>query len=248
MTRPHAVGPTQAVPPGHRPAFRRSPVTFGATPAATEPRDGWTVVLRYEGEDGHPGPFLVDLTHRRRWDYQDSRIATHRPMGLPVPERFGDVGVQDAFVINRMNRTQVAIWHLGPGPPPSPPPATAAPPGTAGSPDTATPPAPAMPSPAALTDTGDGHCMLAFVGARVPEVLERLTSLDIFDPARATPFLTQGPILHVPCQVVTFAADLVVLTCARGYGETFAAAVLHSGAIEGLRPGGEDAFNRRFAP
>ena len=223
MTRPHAADPAQGAPPGRRPAFRRSPVIFGATPAATESRDGWNVVLRYRGECDHAGPFLVDLTHRHRWDYQDSRIATHRPMGLPVPERFGEVGVHGSLVINRMNRTQVAIWHLGPGPPPPTPPEIG------------------------FTDTGDGHCMLAFVGARVPEVLEHLTSLDLFDPARATPFLTQGPVLHVPCQVVTFAADLVVLTCARGYGETFAAAALHSGAIEGLRPAGEKTFNRRFA-
>ena len=203
-----------------RHAFRRSPVSFGARPAATESRDGWTVVLRYEGEDAHPGPFLVDLSHRRRWDYQDSRVATHRPMGLPVPERFGDVGVHGPLVINRMNRTQVAIWHLGDGPPPP------------------TPPEPGF------TDTGDGHCMLAFVGAGVPEVLEHLTPLDLFDPARSTPFLTQGPILHVPCQVVTFARDLVVLTFARGHGETFARAALHSGETSGLRPGGEGVFRR----
>lgn len=206
-----------------RPAFRRSPVSFGARPAATESRDGWSVVLRYEGEDGHPGPFLVDLSHRRRWDYQDSRAATHRPMGLPVPERFGDVGVHGPLVINRMNRTQVAIWHLGDGPPPT------------------TPPEPGF------TDTGDGHCMLAFVGAGVPEVLEHLTPLDLFDPARPAPFLTQGPILHVPCQVVTFARDLVVLTFARGHGDTFARAALHSGEIAGLRPGGEGAFHQAFA-
>ena len=175
-------GPARDAPLGHRLAFRRSPVSFGATPAATESRDGWTVTLRYESEDGHPGPFLVDLSHRPRWDYQDSRVATHRPMGLPVPERFGGVGVHDPLVINRMNRTQVAIWHLGDGRPPS------------------TPPEPGF------TDTGDGHCMLAFVGAGVPEVLEHLTPLDLFDPARPAPFLTQGPVLHVPCQVVTFAA------------------------------------------
>ena len=206
-----------------RPAFRRSPVSFGARPAATESRDGWTVVLRYEGEGDHPGPFLVDLSHRPRWDHQDSRVATHRPMGLPVPERFGGVGVHGRLVINRMNRTQVAIWHLGDGPPPS------------------TPPEPGF------TDTGDGHCMLAFVGAGVPEVLEHLTALDLFDPARTTPFLTQGPILHVPCQVVTFATDLVVMTLARGYGETFAEAALESRAIAGLRAGGERVFIQAFS-
>ena len=85
------------------------------------------------------------------------------------------------------------------------------------------------------------------MGAGVPEVLEHLTPLDLFDPARATPFLTQGPILHVPCQVVTFATDLVVMTLARGYGETFAEASLESGAIAGLRAGGERVFNQAFS-
>lgn len=206
-----------------RPAFRRSPVSFGARPAATESRDGWTVILRYDGDGDQAGPFLVDLSHRPRWDYQDSRVATHRPMGLPVPERFGGVGVHGPLVINRMNRTQVAIWHLGDGPPPSTPPERG------------------------FTDTCDGHCMLAFVGAGVPEVLEHLTALDLFDPARSTPFLTQGPILHVPCQVVTLATDLVVMTLARGYGETFAEAALESGAIAGLRTGGERVFSQAFS-
>lgn len=206
----------------HRPAHRGSPVAFGATPAATESRDGWTMVLRYQGEARHTGPLLVDLTHRHRWDYQDSQVATHRPMQLPVPQRFGEVGVHGSLVVNRMNRTQVAIWHLGDGPAPATPPDTP------------------------FTETTDGHCMLAFVGPRVPTVLERLTQLDLFDPSRPTPFLTQGPILHVPCQIVTFAADLVVMTCARGYGQTFAAAALASGAIDGLRPGGEEAFRGVF--
>ena len=208
---------------GNRIPYRRSPVTFNATPAETGLRDGWTVVLRYEGEDRHPGPWLVDLSHRRRWDFQDGDIAAHKPMDLPVPEQYGRVGVHGPLVISRMNRTQVAIWHLGEGDPPSTPPWTG------------------------FTETNDGHCMLAFVGPGVPQALEHLTPLDLFDPARPTPFLTQGPVLRVPCQIVTFAVDLVVMTFARGYGETFAQAALKSGAIEGLRPGGEESFHRVFA-
>lgn len=210
----------RGVGPGDRPALRRSPVTFNATPAETELRDGWTVVLRYLGEDDHQGPWLVDLSHRRRWDFQDGRIAVLTPMDLPVPPEYGQVGVHDPFVINRMNRTQVAIWHLGGDPPPPTPQSTG------------------------FTETTDGHCMLAFVGPGVPEALEHLTPLDLFDPARPTPFLTQGPVLHIPCQIVTFAADLVVMTFARGYAETFAHAVLESGRFNGLAPGGE----RRFSP
>ena len=204
-------------------ALRRSPVAFDANPAATGTRDGWTVVLRYQDEEHHGGPWLVDLSHRRRWDYQDGSVATQRPMDLPVPAEYGQVGVHGPLVISRMNRTQVSIWHLGAGTPPT------------------------MPSETAFTETTDGHCMLAFAGAGVPRVLEHLTALDLFDPGRTRPFLTQGPVLHVPCQVVTFSTDLVVMTMARGYGETFAHAALHSGALAGLRPGGEEAFQRAFA-
>ena len=208
--------------------MRSSPVVFDAAPASTELRDGWNVVLRYEGEaahgeNSHHGPRLIDLSHRPRWDFQDAGIGARTPMDLPVPRQFGEVGVHGPLVINRMNRTQVAIWHLGEGPPRSTPRETG------------------------FTETTDGHCMLAFKGTGVPAVLEHLTPLDLFDPSRPTPFLTQGPVLHVPCQVVTFATDLVVMTLARGYGETFAAAVLESGAMEGLRPGGEEAFRRAFA-
>ena len=203
--------------------FRRSPAPFDGAPAETELRDGWTVVLRYEDEDDHPGPWLVDLSHRRRWDFQDRHLAAQTPMDLPVPEEYGQVGIHGPLVINRMNRTQVAIWHLGEEPPPP------------------------TPQVSGCTETTDGHCMLAFAGPGVPQVLEHLTALDLFDPARPTPFLTQGPVLHVPCQIVTFAAHLVVMTFARGYGRTFADAALKSGGPVGLTPGGERRFVEAMA-
>ena len=219
-------------PPSRRdpppPPTRRSPVHLDATPAATVQRDGWSVTLRFEGErppgdDPTPGPRLVDLSHRRRWDFQHGRLDDRTPMGLPVPPEPGQVGTHGPLAIARMNRTQVAIWHLGAGPAPTPPPHPH------------------------LTETSDGHCMLALVGHGVPAALEHLTTLDLFDPARPTPFLTQGPVLRVPCQIVTFSRDLVVMTLARGYGETFATAALASTSLAGLKPGGEDAFGERFA-
>lgn len=202
--------------------MRRSPVDLPASAAATESRDGWTVVLRYEGEERHGGPWLVDLSHRCRWDYQDADIVAQTPMDLPVPRQSGQVGVHGPFVINRMNRTQAAIWHLGSGSPPETHRATG------------------------LTETTDGHCMLAFAGAGVGDVLEYLTALDLLDPGRRMPFLTQGPVLRVPCQVVTFAPDLVVMTCARGYGATLADALLKTRAPARLAPGGEEVFGRFF--
>ena len=55
--------PTRPTAPTAPPARRRSPVAFDANPAATEMRDGWGVVLRYQDEgtarwplDGRPEP------------------------------------------------------------------------------------------------------------------------------------------------------------------------------------------------
>jgi hypothetical protein len=203
----------------NRIAVRRSPVRFAATPLQQTTRDGWDVVLQYPDEGD--GPWLVDLSHRARWDFQDLRLDDHRPLGLPVPPTPGDVSVRDGMAIMRMNRTQVALWHLGDGPPPVAPAATP------------------------YTETTDGHCMLAFVGPDLPSVMEHLTNLDLFNPALHVPRLTQGPVLHVPCQVVTFSPECVVMTFSRGYGQPFADAVIESAAPVGLKPGGEEKFLRK---
>ena len=203
-------------------AHRRSPVRFGAAPARTERRAGWNVVLDYETDraptDALRQACLIDLSHRARWDVQHRDIRTVRPFGLDVPRQPGDVAVRDGLMINRMNGTQASIWHVGPGGPP------------------------AMPDGPHYTDTTDSHCWLALLGGSVREVLESVTSLDLFDPARARPFLTQGPILHVPCQVVTWQDDAVLLAFSRGYGQTFVEALLESGRHAGPRPAGERIF------
>ncbi|WP_419938926.1 2Fe-2S iron-sulfur cluster-binding protein [Candidatus Palauibacter sp.] len=210
--------PSQAAPAAHR----RSPVRFDAVPARTQRRAGWNVVLDYESDRAPPDALrracLVDLSHRARWDVQHRNIGTLRPSGLDVPRRPGEVVVRDGLMINRMNGTQASIWHVGPG-------AT-----------------PAMPDGPHYTDTTDSHGWLALLGGSVPEVLESVTGLDLFEPGRPRPFLTQGPILHVPCQIVTWREDLVLIACSRGYGRTFVEALFESGRRAGLRPAGERIF------
>ena len=221
-------GATAAAPSVRRraskasPARRRSPVRFDAAPARTEDRAGWNVVLDYEpvrADANGPAPAsLIDLSHRARWDVQGRDIRTVRPFGLDVPPNPGDVAVEAGIMINRMNGTQAALWHVGPGAPPPPP---------------------AGPH---YTDTTDAHGWVAIIGEAAPAVLESVTALDLFDPARARPFLTQGPILHVPCQIVTWRDDAVLFAFARGYGQTFVEALLASARHEGLRPAGERVF------
>ena len=89
---------------------RRSPVQFKGPIQKSEVRDNWTVVLAYADEG--QGPFLVDLSHKTRWDLQDKNIARFKPLGKEVPEIPGTCLLQDGILINRMNRTQAAIWHL----------------------------------------------------------------------------------------------------------------------------------------
>ncbi|MFZ0450714.1 MAG: hypothetical protein WAL98_15850 [Desulfatiglandaceae bacterium] len=194
---------------------RRSPIHFGRAPARTEQRDGWEVVLSYgEGR----GPFLIDLSHRAKWDIQDADITSFKPFGLSVPENPGQCRYEKGILINRMNRTQCAVWHLSGKRPDSP-------------------------DDEAYTETTDGLTLLAVTGKNVLALMEHVTTLDLGAPGLETPCLIQGPILHIPCQVVLFSRKeeetTILFSFSRGYGQSMAEAMLHAGKNFELTPGGE---------
>lgn len=200
---------------------RRSPVVFDAEPLETGLRDGWEVVLSYSKQD--EGPFLVDLSHLRKWDIQHASLSTVRPWGFMFPPSPGQCRVEAGRLLSRRNFTQASIWHL-----------------TDGGPE-------ADPDPY-FTDVTDGLCLLAVVGARSFAVMEKVSSLDLAFPKSTPPFLLQGPVLHVPCQVAVLAGEgqrsLILVAFSRGYGQAMAEAFLESGHTLGLRPGGENVFRR----
>ena len=206
---------------------RRSPVAFDARPVTTETRGHWHVVLEYvnEGENRGKAPWVVDLSHCTRWDVQDGALGKLAPAGVAVPEAPGRCRLSGRVMVNRMNRTQAAVWHLS---------------GRAAD----------LPADSAYTETTETTLCVALFGPRVFEVLEKLTNLDLQAPGRETPFLLQGPLSHVPCQVVVVnrAGDPsqsqagVIFTCSRGYGRDMTAAILHAGRSAGLKPAGENAF------
>ena len=200
--------------------IRRSAVSFDAVPAKTEERDGWSVVMEYE--DQGAGPYLVDLSHRARWDMQDAEIGGIRTPGIPVPEIPGQCIFENGFLINRMNRTQAAVWHL--------------------SGET-----PVLPDNPAFTDVTDSTVFLALFGSNLFAILEKLTALDFLDTSRKTPFLLQGPFSHVPCQIVTLEKapekSGILMTCSRGYARDMVGAILEAGAEFNMRPAGEQAFS-----
>jgi hypothetical protein len=197
---------------------RVSPAKFPASPTRIDERDNWTVALEYENEG--QGPWLVDLAHKTRWDLQDRRLDDLKPCDLAVPESPGACTFDGNSIINRMNRTQASIYHLGES-------------------------APAMPDFPGYTDLSESTVFLALFGPRAFLIAEKLTNLDFLDPAQKAPFLLQGPFCHVPCQIVTLekAADGsggFLLTCSRGYGESMVEAIFEAGSEFGLRPAGEN--------
>ncbi len=198
---------------------RHSPVAVMGRPVRTEIRSGCNVVLEYEG-DGE-GPYLIDLSHRPKWDVQDAKLAGLQPLGIAIPETPGHCVVEKGALISRMNRTQAAVWQFW------------------------EPPV-KMPQEQPYTDVTDAVCLLALVGKEVLSIMEKVTSLDLAASERTAPFYLQGPAVHVPCQIAVLEKRLglqvILLACSRGYGQSMADALLDLGASRGLHPGGENTF------
>ena len=202
---------------------RQSPVRFESRPLKTEARDHWVVVIQYEDEG--PGPWLVDLCHSPRWDLQAGRLDELTAGMGAVPPVPGDCRWENGVLVNRMNRTQAALWHLHDGQ------------------------VPELPAAGGYTDVTEASVFLALFGPGVFSIAERLTRLDLMDPKRRPPFLFQGPFAHVPCQLVVLArqpdrAGALLLAASRGYARDMVHAILDAGAPFGLRPAGQGAFGR----
>ncbi|UCD78632.1 MAG: sarcosine oxidase subunit gamma SoxG [Desulfobacterales bacterium] len=201
--------------------IRRSPVTFDSAPAQTEERDNWTVVLEFENQGA--GPWIVDLSHRARWDLQDRAIEDIQPWGASVPDTPGRCNFANGILINRMNRTQASLWHLKGDQVDSP-------------------------EGQSFTDVTDSTVFLALIGKNLSFLLEKLTALDFFNPLNNPPFLLQGPLCHVPCQCVMLEKSPdrsgILFTCSRGYAQSMVEGILEAGTEFGIRPAGEDTFNR----
>ena len=200
---------------------RESPVVFDANSARTESRDNWTVVLEYDNEG--EGPYVMDLSHLTRWDIQDGALDSITPLGVKIPESPGICTLSDGFLINRMNRTQAAVWHLL---------------------NTSS----EMPAESPYTDVTESTVFLAITGKEVFSIAEKLSALDFADPQKNPPFLFQGPFSHVPCQLVTLCRDDnksgILFTCSRGYAHDMVHAIMAAGSEFDLQPAGEDRFRQ----
>lgn len=203
---------------------RNSPVSFQADPVKTEVRNGWTVALEYSDEEF--GPYLIDISHKTRWDLQAGNLTGVTPFGVAVPDNPGTCTFKDSVMINRMNRTQAAVWYLGKE-------------------------MPELPAEPAYTDVTESTIFLALFGPHTFSIAEKLSALDFLNPQLKPPFLLQGPFSHVPCQVVTLnntdRLGAILLTCSRGYGQDMVSAILKAGMAFGLQFAGEKRFDEMIA-
>lgn len=203
---------------------RRSPVRLAGRALRNVERDGWEVVLEYEGEGGS-GPRLIDLSHRRKWLAQSSNLTTIEPWALTAPEKPGQVSWESGFLVSRMGSSQAAIWHLGEG-------------GAGGGCD----------GEASLTEVTDGWLLLCVAGSHVFSLADKLTTLDLAAPGRSAPFLLQGPFAHVPSSVVVLRSEgsdgAFLMACSRGYAHDLVRALTHAGEELGIGPAGESALER----
>ena len=199
--------------------IRYSAVVFKADPLETETRNHWPVVLKYKSESD--GPYIIDLSHTLKWDLQDSRLSQIEPCGIRIPGAVGESIFEKHILINRMNRTQASIWHLSQS-------------------------EAVMPQELAYTDVTESYALLALLGESVFSIMEKVSSLDLLFSANRFPALFQGPVLHVPAQLVVMPGGdtgrLILIACARGYGQSMAQGLLDAGAEWNLCPAGELRF------
>jgi hypothetical protein len=195
---------------------RYSPVSFESHPAQTVMRSDWEVVLSYKDEGVGPG--LVDLSHITKWDIQAADLSQIQPLGVNIPVMTGACTLDKGMLLTRMNRTQASVWHLS---------AKMLP----------------VPDESAYTDITESLCLLGFLGQAFFSVMEKITALELQTSRIQPPFLLQGPVLHIPSQVVVLGREALVVGFSRGYAQTIVEAILEAGQQWGIQPAGELAFN-----
>lgn len=178
-------------------------------------RAGWEIVLEYEKEG--PGPHLMDLSHIPKFDIQNEDLSRFRPGGHTIPALPGACLLEDGWAISRLNPTQAIIWFFSGEPAP-------------------------MPTEAEYTDTTEAYALLAIAGDNAFGVMEKITSLDLAPRSKQPPFLLQGPVLQIACQILVPTQNIVLMAFSRGYAQSMSEAILQAAAPLELQPAGDRIF------
>lgn len=209
--------------------MRRSPIVFNANPKKTRMHNGFEVIMDYDNDSDkkEDAPAIIDLSHMTKWDVQDSHLNEIKPLGQIIPGKPGECSIQNGKIISfRLNDTQACIWHIH----------------AEESPEMSE----SIPAEPPYTDITDAYALLAIIGPSVPSFIEKITNLDLMSPHRKTPFVMQGPILHIASRILVFQLEkensTVLFSFSRGYGQTMVEALLDSGSRQGVYFAGEQLF------
>lgn len=198
---------------------RQSPVHFDARPVKTERSGDWEIVFEYENEG--TGPNIIDLSSTPRWDVQDIDLMRLSQLGYDIPKEPGDCILKSGILISRLNRNQATFCHF----------------------KKYDPPASLDP---AFTDITDASVLLALIGKETLQILEKATALDIQSNLDRSPCILQGPIFHVPGQVIILGeaenTSVVIIACSRGYAQSMVEGLIDAGNKWQLRPAGRQVF------
>ena len=201
---------------------RQSPIRFADPPVKTELRQGWEVALTYAGDDA--SLVVIDLSHITKWELY-ARGLEGQPVGpAAIPRIAGQVGLSAGVAVCLCRPSVALIWQL------------------------ADEFSWTLPPGAELTDVTDSYALVALVGEKGPQVMEKITDLDLVLSAGQTARLVQGPILDAASRVMILSASdfppALLLSVCRGAGQSVVDAIMDAGAEFGLQPAGEAVFRK----
>jgi hypothetical protein len=159
----------------------------------------------------------MDLSHIPKFDVQNEDLSRFRPGGQTIPELPGACLLKDGWAISRLNPTQAIIWFFFGEPPP-------------------------MPTEAEYTDTTEAYALLAIAGDNAFGVMEKVTSLDLAARGKQPPFILQGPVLQIACQILVPTRNIALIAFSRGYAPSMTEAILQAGRPLELQPAGDRIF------
>lgn len=200
---------------------RVSPVSLPGNIARSEERKGYTIVLQYQYEN-KKGPWIVDLCHRPKYDFQCNGEDSGTPMGLVLPAKPGNAVIEKGWLISAFGISQFSLIHVGPEeykPPDEP----------------------------GFSDLTDGRCLFAIGGNGASELMEKFTRMNFNDKKLSLPCILQGPMIHTHGQLHILGENddkVFMINLGRGYARSVVHAVLDIGKPYGLKPAGEAVFTK----
>jgi len=163
---------------------------------------------------------LVDVSHMPQWISGAGGLGELDSDGWNVPRNPGQVEIQKSHLIVRLTPTECRVMALG---------------------DER-----ATLTGAGTTDVTDGFATFAVVGPRCMDVLGKLSPVDLDAPGQTCPCAAQAPVEDIPSLIVRLngTGDIpgLIISVARGYGQSFLDLLLDAGNEYGITVAGWERF------